>query len=539
MNLILHHLRKDILAQRWLLVLSILVIALRMIIDLLETQPDYHVASVAEFIRSSQVLPLTGSVLWVVLLARLIQSEPVTGMTSFWLTRPVPRSVYVSSKLLFILLFLVIPYLIPTPLDMLHFGVDPAQLRGSVQSSLGFDAYALIVLLWLATYTRTLSQFWGALIAFILAAVGLIAAAAFSRFNFGNYGSRGTEWMFTRWAVFALIFLSGLLVSLFIQHTRRKAPLGFSVGVTGMVIAVLAGFFCPFRLPITWTLRILVGSSTVSEKSVTINYADDWRNHLAWMRNPNTHEWILTGALAPINPDASRVPVLQGINGTFQSGPGMPDKLSNGITGLLPIEGQFDQVGMIAKDLPGVQISNPPKILGSGSWSLFVLDAATSNRVLGKTGELSLSLFGRMQSLVREAAIPLDGDRMSRQPGEIIHVARLPKVPRSFLMVDGSDKPVLAVWTLGYLPEERFLPPTRYYLLVDSRDQTGTFLQPDRSIAVNNAVSVFTGKDSGSVYLLLSGNEPLEHMVLYIYKMKQGDYFGSTLKALNFKMDPK
>jgi hypothetical protein len=176
MSLILHHLLKDIRAQRWLLALVLIVIAAQIGVNLLEMQTDYHLASIAEAVRTTMALPLIGTALWILLLARLIQSEPVIGDASFWLTRPIPRSVYIPSKLLFILLFLIIPFHIAMPLDMLQFDVKPAQIGDALKSGLLLDLFLLLLVLWMATFTRTMVGFWCGLIVLTLVSTLLTAS---------------------------------------------------------------------------------------------------------------------------------------------------------------------------------------------------------------------------------------------------------------------------------------------------------------------------------------------------------------------------
>jgi hypothetical protein len=536
MKLIFHHLAKDIRSQRWLLLLSILVIALQLGIDLLEAQADYHLASTAEFVHSTMALPLASDILWILLLARLIQSEPVTGATSFWLTRPIPRGVYISSKLLFILFFLVIPYLLPVPLDMFHFGVAPEQIRAKVETSLIIDLYLTLIILWLATYTRTIVEFWGALIAFVLFSIAIGATAVYSRFYFVSNAPDTAGLGFTRLALFILTFFSGLFVSLVMQHTRRKAA-GFGVGVSCMVVAVLVGFFWPFPLPWTFTNTFLFSGSTFSVKSVTIKYADDWQQRLSWERNPNTQEWLALSAFSPLGTTSREVPIIQNINVTFKPDGGGLTKLSNDVAGNMPVQGQFDVERAIAADFPGIQLSNLPARFNPGSFSLFVVHPSDEHLV-GKTGTLKLTLFGHMQSLVREAAIPLNGQLVASRPGEIIHIARLPRVPQTFIPPETADNPVLAVWTLGYFERERFEPPPRYYVLVDSQNGTGTFLHTVQAMHFNDNFSMLGSKSSGHVYLPLQGNEPLDQMVLYIYEFKANDFLNATLTAPGFVMNP-
>jgi hypothetical protein len=267
--------------------------------------------------------------------------------------------------------------------------------------------------------------------------------------------------MLTRWALFILIFFPGLFLSLAIEHTRRKSRVGFWVGVSFIALSATVGLFCPFTLPARFVINFVTGVNgfSLSGRALEVKYAEDWRQHLVWTQNRQTHEWILTGVFTPAVADVSSVgstagtnaashniipfttggpawnstdstfPIIQGVTATFQPKPGMPDKLSNGLPALFPAETQFSPTKIIATDLPGIRFTNAPESLAGNSLSLFVLDAASAHRVLGKTGTLKLSLYGRTQTLIPEAAIPLKGSTVARPPGELIHVTRLDRAP--------------------------------------------------------------------------------------------------------------
>jgi hypothetical protein len=98
---------------------------------------------------------------------------------------------------------------------------------------------------------------------------------------------------------------------------------------------------------------------------------------------------------------------------------------------------------------------------------------------------------------------------------------------------------VLAVWNLGYNQEERFQPLLRFYVLVDPQNGTGLFLHTDGQQSLADQVALSSSKSTRHVYLPLRGDEPLDRMVLYIYELKQKDFFTAALTAPNFIMDPK
>jgi hypothetical protein len=545
MNLIFHHLRKDIRAQRWLIVLWALVLALKIGVNLLVMQPDYHLATVANFIRSTAALTLTGLILWAVLIVRLIQSEPVTGTTSFWLTRPIPRGVYLPSKLLFILIFLFLPALVPPLLDMMLYQVDAAHTLGAARGLVAWYGVTTILVLWLATFTRSMSEFWVLCIAIVLAGVALLAGFAFARFSFGNLES--AEISVTRGTLFFVVLLGGFVVSLLIQHAWRKMEGGFAFGIGAVVVAVLVLFFWPFSLPPRFGTAVYGLFGTLPEpesyysNTNTHAFTDGWRDSLNWSRDPSNGEWRVDAHFTPAPGPTPGVPKLEGIGASFTVGRDTSIGLPNHTTGSYDDFEPIDYVTAVTNDLPGIQLSAVPPDQPLGfEYTLFDIDADTLAKFRDKIGRLDVSIFGHYHEIVRQAAVPLNRDEVAHAPGEIIHVARLPEAPSTMLTTDDHThkQPVLAVWTLSYRQVPIMRQPARYYVLVDPEAKTGTFLftnQSESSMGLNN--SLF-GKSDQRVYLPIRGDEPLDRMVLYIYESQQKRAFNTELTANDFKMSP-
>jgi hypothetical protein len=537
MKLILHHLRKDIHAQRWLLLLLGLVLVLKIGVDALEIQPDYQLARTAEFVRSTTALSLTGAILWTALIVRLIQSEPVSGTGSFWLTRPVPRGVYVPSKLIFIPFLLILPYAVPTPFDMLRFLAAQEMAWNNLKSSVILQILLALIVLWLATYTRSMSQFWMVAVSFTLAAIALFAGESYFRF-FLVPTLNGPELWMSRCVMSSIIFFAGLFVSLLIEHTVRKTRAGFGLGVACVLAAVLAGFFWPFVLP----SRLITFFSPSSFDSVTTkstDYLPNWRDHLSWQFDSQANVWAASAPLSPVAASAVPTPIFENVSASFQTEGERPQIFPNQNPVQLNEAGQFDFTPAIKADLPDIQIANRPYENLHAPMRLFTLNSETASQLRNKTGTLTVTLFGHMQSLIRKAAIPLGDRALGRLPGEIIRVAWLPRAPQTYINVGdpSGDKPVLDVWSLLYEKRPSIITPVRYYLLVDPQTNAGTFLydaQANRYASVNP----FSSKSSDHTFLRLEGNKPLNRMVLYIYQLEPGDYFSASLRAPDFTMNP-
>ena len=538
MKLILHHLAKDIRAQRWLLVLSFLVIALRIVVDLIEARAGYELASSVEVIRSIQVLPVLGFILWIVLLMRLVQLEPVAGTDSFWLTRPVPRSVYLSSKFLFILFFLIIPYLIPVPLDLLHFGLGRAVIWIELRNDLVVDAYLVVVVLWLATYTRTMSQFISVAIGVVLAVVLGVFGVLYFRISIRelNLGLQSPL------VVFVTVSFVGLLVSLLIQHARRQAHAGFIVGVSSVAGALLITLLWPFQWPGTMTYEIIKrdGGGVLWNLSdfyeegypVILKFSDDWWQKITWKRHPATGEWTAVAPVSANNLEADQFLEIENSDAKFAQKDAPEESLASPGSSPSP----DDCARAIAADFPGVRFADLPTSGESRSFPLFYLFGPVADRIIGKTGVLNIDLYGFVDTLTLEAVIPLKDSPIIRGKGEIVRVARVRGPTRPYFR-NGRD--VLDVWTLEYMQHGRYLQPPRYYVLIDPESRTGRLLQATSWDGPVSQFAFFLGKRSRHVSLELYKRDSVDRGILYIYKLKESDNFDARLTSPDFTMDPK
>ncbi len=64
-------------------------------------------------------------ILWLVLIARLIHDEALVGDQQFWLTRPYTWSALLAAKLLFLVLFVFVPFLVMQCYLLAHAGLNP------------------------------------------------------------------------------------------------------------------------------------------------------------------------------------------------------------------------------------------------------------------------------------------------------------------------------------------------------------------------------------------------------------------------------
>lgn len=541
MNLILHHLRKDIRAQRWLLMLWALVMIINIVINILILETGYEFADSVDKIRNFPALMLIGWVTWTILLVRLIQSEPITGSTSFWLTRPIPLRTYIPSKLLFILLLIVVPCLIPDLLDMLLLQTPSALIRTHLLSEVALQAMAGLCVIWLAHCTRSLVQFGGIsgllflglIIAGIIQSMSMVHAASTPKY---------AELMLTRMGLFFIIFFCGLLISLIVHYMIRKSRLGIGVGIATTLIAFAAVLWWPVPLSFpriaAFIPSFLFRTGTESQKRSVVEYSPDWQRSLTLRPGPDVAE--ASAILTPVVTNEKTVPVITWITAKFQPKGETASEL--GVPGSEKKWSDLNQVDIsqrIKADLPDITLTNPPQPY-RGPFEIFTIDAISMDKFVNESGVLNLDLGGQMDSLVRKATLPIKDSAFARLPGELIRVHSGKEETNDLFDLGSPDKtntPTLVVWSVSYKPTPSYPAPSTIYLLVDPQSHTGTILEIGSGLG--RRVNGLMSRVNSRVNLPLTGKEPLDRMILYIYEVDHGDYFQTTLTAPNFTMTLK
>ena len=506
MKLILHHLAKDIRAQRWLLLLWLFVLSAQIVMDLLVLQPDYDRARRVDEIASSPFLILATGAAWVILLVRLIASEPVTGSSSFWVTRPIGPGVYLSSKLAFLVLLLVVPSLLPTLLYKLEFQTDPAVLKETLKTLLAFQLFGGLFVIWLITYAPGLREIGVTLGSKVVGAIALFLLI---------YRSTNPSPNLEPGVFHAEILVLGLLASLAILHGLRRTREGLLVGIVA-VLSTLA----------PWPgLSISVPANNTTGKPVRIAFSPDWKEHIFWTHGPHIQALAV---LAPAADDDELEPVVQSIQATFQiPGEGAVNLSQEENSSRQVVFGPVASLATLQKRLPDVVLAWPNHLSNRFPILLFSLDSAAKTKAVGKTGTLTLEIRGRMMSLEQRARIPLNQPHfIARGLGGFIRVRP----------VDDKENTSLEVWNVMARTAARLNSQNTTYVLIDPQNHTGKVLeQGGNSFSFNS----FFGRMDSDVTLRLNGDEPLDRMVLYIFEWEPSTEFVGTLTAPDFAMNPK
>ena len=139
-------------------------------------------------ISTSLAAPLQ-MLLLVVIVPLLVHEDPVVGSTAFWVTRPISGRLLLAGKVLFVLLFLIIPPLMIDLASLAARGGSGTDFVSALAAIVFGRTKFLVLLFTLAALTQTFSRFalTGAVLAVSYAIAGLLALAI------GLYATRDGE----------------------------------------------------------------------------------------------------------------------------------------------------------------------------------------------------------------------------------------------------------------------------------------------------------------------------------------------------------
>lgn len=132
-------------------------------------------ANVVEFL-----LPVA----WLILISRVVHEENLVGNRQFWLTRPYRWQALLAEKLLFVALFVGVPFAIAQICLLVGSGFSPRAYLPNLAVALLLVAGAIVVPMFaLATVTRTLLRIIGTLLTFVVILVAIVFLASDATFG--------------------------------------------------------------------------------------------------------------------------------------------------------------------------------------------------------------------------------------------------------------------------------------------------------------------------------------------------------------------
>jgi hypothetical protein len=170
-------------------------------------------------------------IIWIVVIARLVHDEALVGDTQFWITRPYQWISLLSSKLLFILLCVVLPFALTQWAIVLQAGLNPlhalsGQLQGLLAALMGW-----LILTVLASITATIQGMFLSIVAALI-----LWAATLT--TLGNI--EGTR-MPLPFGVESSILIGSLLFGILLYQyaSRNTFASRFAVGATTLLFLTL------------------------------------------------------------------------------------------------------------------------------------------------------------------------------------------------------------------------------------------------------------------------------------------------------------
>jgi hypothetical protein len=178
---------------------------------------------------------------WLVLISRLVHDEELVGDRQFWITRPYTWYSLILSKILFIALFVCVPFLIMQMVLLHHAGLYPTQLiPGMLKNLLYVAAVFLLPLFAIAavtsTFVRYISSALGGLIYFFI----VFAIAAFV----------WPDNLTAPHLVYAMnmTILAMLIAALLLQYWRRKTLIARILVAAVPLVVLLFVALAPLNL---------------------------------------------------------------------------------------------------------------------------------------------------------------------------------------------------------------------------------------------------------------------------------------------------
>jgi len=124
------------------------------------------------------LLGLLMPVSWWVLIARVIHEERLVGNTQFWITRPYEWKRLLSSKVLFLQAFLILPLFLAQSLILSEGGFHPLSfVHGLLYSLLLLSAFLVIPLAAFAVITSTFARMTLTMLGVLLAMIAVVTVA--------------------------------------------------------------------------------------------------------------------------------------------------------------------------------------------------------------------------------------------------------------------------------------------------------------------------------------------------------------------------
>ena len=198
-------------------------------------RPGRDLSQLTEWIENLLLL------LWPIVMARLIQDESLVGDRQFWLTRPYGCTNILAAKLLFVALFLILPY-IGAQLFVLHqAGLPLVLLLPELATRVGMLClFGFLTVFALATLTSSPIRMFLYALGGLLFSVLILALSSVLRPDDPDRFDPGRANYFEN-----LIWLIPIVcvAIIFLQYARRRTSASLTVLASTVILLAIAGAF--------------------------------------------------------------------------------------------------------------------------------------------------------------------------------------------------------------------------------------------------------------------------------------------------------
>jgi hypothetical protein len=180
---------------------------------------------------------------WMLLIARVIQSEALVGDRQFWITRPYDWKRFMAAKLLFLATFVFAPFFLMQLILLGEAGFSPVHWLPTLALNLVFLAGIILPLAALGTVTPSFGRIVVVLLGLVLCAVAIFALSALGGTVVVTAASAAPVMTYLDEAI-TLIFACAVIV---VQYRTRKTKVAWLLLVALLACYVAIGFIAPDR----------------------------------------------------------------------------------------------------------------------------------------------------------------------------------------------------------------------------------------------------------------------------------------------------
>jgi hypothetical protein len=178
---------------------------------------------------------------WLVLTSRLVHDEELVGDRQFWTTRPYTWYSLLGAKVLYLVVFVCLPFVIMQAWLLHHAGLYPTQLiPGLLKNVLLISVVALLPLLALAAVTATFVRYISSVIGGFIYFLVVIVIGAYNWSDSLDAPYLGY--------LFSGTLITLILISLVIMYWKRKTAVSRLILAAVPLAVILFGLFAPLNL---------------------------------------------------------------------------------------------------------------------------------------------------------------------------------------------------------------------------------------------------------------------------------------------------